>query len=687
MRACDGVKTFLLWHLQKPLKYQITGKELLLKNEEVAMIYRSDYTKAVINSPLANKNWYLQSSTHSGLNELRGKDIPLISFNEEREYEIKWNCTDANLFGCNRYAGYWGKGENDRITFYRRSTQVSGASHASTMIRLEKVDSFTIIDDKLILKQNEDTWHTFTSHPTSAKAQFAGGSGTEEDPFQIASIEQLQKIGESEYRSRHFIQIADIDASDTKNWNDGKGFKPVSFRGSYDGNGYVISNLYINRKEEDSIGLFRTLSGDHSAGRSGIINRIGLENVDITGRNDVGGLAGSKGIARVTSSYVTGHVTGQNRVGGLFGHGGGGCGDGFPFPNPSPHILSSYAHVEVSGRQMVGGIAGEAMLTSPTGDFYRCGHIHETYASGSVSGDDMVGGWIGLMEDVGTHSANYWSKSHNEGLEAIGYYFWPWAVPDVEGLTTDQMTGQNAWIFMHKLDFENTWQLTEGYPVLRWQEPSDSLAPPQASILTIDPRGEVYEFEEVEAGSQAIREFTLRNKGNIVMTGQVLLEEEGSGAFEIVSGGGPFELSPGSEQKVEVVFSPPEANRYQAVLKIQHDAANLADPVEIGLKGREATYTSAMQYTDVPSELMLHQNYPNPFNPSTRIRYSLPEAAHVTVEVFDITGRQVATLVDRPMSAGEHAADFDAGGLSSGIYVYRISAYGYSLTRRMTLVR
>ena len=97
--------------------------------------------------------------------------------------------------------------------------------------------------------------------------------------------------------------------------------------------------------------------------------------------------------------------------------------------------------------------------------------------------------------------------------------------------------------------------------------------------------------------------------------------------------------------------------------------------------------SSFPEQTELAATPMLHQNYPNPFNPSTRIRYSLPESAHVTVEVFDIAGRHVATLVDRLMPPGEHATDFDAGGLSSGIYVYRISASGHTLTRRMTLIR
>jgi len=88
-----------------------------------------------------------------------------------------------------------------------------------------------------------------------------------------------------------------------------------------------------------------------------------------------------------------------------------------------------------------------------------------------------------------------------------------------------------------------------------------------------------------------------------------------------------------------------------------------------------------------PDQFAIQQNYPNPFNPSTRINYSLTESAHVTVEVFDITGRHVATLVDRLMPPGDHAADFDAGGLSSGIYVYRIQAGDFIQTRSMSLVK
>jgi hypothetical protein len=86
-------------------------------------------------------------------------------------------------------------------------------------------------------------------------------------------------------------------------------------------------------------------------------------------------------------------------------------------------------------------------------------------------------------------------------------------------------------------------------------------------------------------------------------------------------------------------------------------------------------------------EFALSQNYPNPFNPSTQIRFSLP-SSHVTrLTVYDMLGREVAVLVNGSMPAGAHSVTFDASGLSSGTYIYRLEAGGQVLTRRMTLVK
>ena len=90
---------------------------------------------------------------------------------------------------------------------------------------------------------------------------------------------------------------------------------------------------------------------------------------------------------------------------------------------------------------------------------------------------------------------------------------------------------------------------------------------------------------------------------------------------------------------------------------------------------------------ELPQDYALSQNYPNPFNPSTKINYSLPEATRVSLDIFNMLGQKVATLVDAQQSAGYHTASFDASQLSSGVYLYKLSAPGFSQTKKMLLIK
>jgi len=89
----------------------------------------------------------------------------------------------------------------------------------------------------------------------------------------------------------------------------------------------------------------------------------------------------------------------------------------------------------------------------------------------------------------------------------------------------------------------------------------------------------------------------------------------------------------------------------------------------------------------VPSEYRLSQNYPNPFNPATQIRYELPQQSDVRLDVFDMTGRQVATLVEGQVAAGTHTVTFDATNLSSGVYIYRLQAGSVVISKKLTLIK
>ena len=98
--------------------------------------------------------------------------------------------------------------------------------------------------------------------------------------------------------------------------------------------------------------------------------------------------------------------------------------------------------------------------------------------------------------------------------------------------------------------------------------------------------------------------------------------------------------------------------------------------------------TTAIEKSNrVPQSYTLSQNYPNPFNPTTTIRYRLPAASKVTLKVYDILGREVATLVNHRVSAGEHSVNFNASHLASGIYIYQLKAGNFIQTKSMTLIK
>jgi hypothetical protein len=93
------------------------------------------------------------------------------------------------------------------------------------------------------------------------------------------------------------------------------------------------------------------------------------------------------------------------------------------------------------------------------------------------------------------------------------------------------------------------------------------------------------------------------------------------------------------------------------------------------------------EYDDIPGEVSLSQNYPNPFNPSTTITYTVPEEMRVRLEVYDILGRRVATLVDQNQNAGRYQVQFDMTPYASGVYLYRIVTAETSLVKKMTLIK
>ena len=245
---------------------------------------------------------------------------------------------------------------------------------------------------------------------------------TAEELSKLAAMTNNGLIGEN----TEFVLANDIDLSA---YSTGEGWTPIgspskSFRATFDGNGHVVSNLYIYRPNDNNQGLFgRAWYAD--------IKNVGLENADVTGgESNVGGLMGA-GVSDIiiTNCYVIGSVTGDMYVGGLVGasdrltitssyvRGGISGGDSFVgglmggvAPSGATRISNSYAAGSVTGGMYVGGLAGEGVN----------GRVTNRYATGSVTGNSDVGGLIGYIKGGGVLDNAYYTDTTSQ-TNGIGY--------------------------------------------------------------------------------------------------------------------------------------------------------------------------------------------------------------------------------------------------------------------------
>ncbi len=231
-----------------------------------------------------------------------------------------------------------------------------------------------------LLSSGDTLWGC--SATATAIVQLFDGSGTSEDPYVIATLEDLRTLSEyNNFWGMSFIQTADIDASDTKNWNDGDGYSPLgnwdgsvnaNFSGYYNGGGHAISNLYINS----------SLTGTGFIGytqNNAKIDSLNLINCDITGTVSVGGIVGYGDSCNVSHCSVSGIIKGGSKIGGLVG---------WAVSIGTIDNCHSTASVTANAAdtKWVGGLVGQVL-----GDI----NINNCYASGSITGSERVGGLVG----------------------------------------------------------------------------------------------------------------------------------------------------------------------------------------------------------------------------------------------------------------------------------------------------
>ncbi|MGL1934182.1 MAG: Ig-like domain-containing protein [Fibrobacterales bacterium] len=251
----------------------------------------------------------------------------------------------------------------------------------------------------------------------------------------ISSYEELKRIGK---HWRYPLNInyrltQNIDASASHYENNGAGFDPIGtisrhFSGSFNGSGYVITNLYINRPTEDNVGLFSTL------GETARIDSLGTEGT-IIGNNYVGVYAGTS-LGIISQSYSTGFVKGRNNIGGLTG-------------SNQDTIRNAYSTAAVQGNYNIGGLVGVNGETTT-----RC------YSTGKVIGISNLGGLIGADNSGSApgrgNGSGYWNIE-TSGIDSSGG-----GTP----LNTDRMKQLDPFI---PWDRTTIWELHEGqsFPGLR----------------------------------------------------------------------------------------------------------------------------------------------------------------------------------------------------------------------------
>lgn len=519
----------------------------------------------------------------------------------------------------------------------------------------------------------------------------SSGDGTVLNPYRIDNLSNLYwlSLRPSEW-NKSYIQTSDIDALETAGWNNGAGFSPVGnsvtkFTGTYSGGDYSIISLVINRSDSDNIGLFGYTSG-------AFLNRISLENTNITGMNSVGGIAGNAENTTFENCRVDGTISGTTSVGGLTGM------------VRSTTVTNCSAIAEVDGQSgPVGGLMG----------YSSSGKIEFSFSSGNVTGDaSMTGGLVG--NSTGSEIMNSYSiASVNGGTDQIG---------GLVGISIDNSVISNCYSngsINIEPNTENTGGLTGEKDVSSTSE---------SSFWNIETSG-----LDSSDGGEGITTVQMQSQQTFTDAGW-----DFSGVWEIIGDNTPtLKNNPASGLPVELTL-------FNAVQRGNHVGLNWATSTEsnnfgFDIERRQATESGwkkigftegagnsnvkrnysfvdknlsagtifyrlkqidvdgAFKYSKevsiqienvIPDGFVLEQNYPNPFNPETTIGFSVPEKSRIKLNIYNELGQKVRSLINGDYEAGSHTIRFDASGLSSGIYFYKLeSSRGLSDVKRMLLLK
>ncbi len=271
--------------------------------------------------------------------------------------------------------------------------------------------------------------------------------------IQLTNCTELQNIQND--LNKNYALSSDVNCSETRYWNNGKGFKPIGsknnpFNGLLNGNSHKVIGLFVNRSSENQVGLFGAIGNNSS------VKNLGLNETVVNGRNHVGGITGWNNKGNLSNCFVKGNVSGHNQVGGLAGASVKGV------------THDSYVHGSVSGHLHIGGLIG----------INHVGMIKDSYSSALVDGQMFAGGLTGLSNagecvnlfwDVEASSVNF------DGCDSDSFGKSTEEMRDVKTFTNSSYTLglTEAWDFEGDLEeddgTEDVWRMNGGLPRLSWE--------------------------------------------------------------------------------------------------------------------------------------------------------------------------------------------------------------------------
>ncbi|MCG2716152.1 MAG: T9SS type A sorting domain-containing protein [Candidatus Marinimicrobia bacterium] len=467
----------------------------------------------------------------------------------------------------------------------------------------------------------------------------------------------------------------------------------MPFNGTYDGDGKIISGLYINRSGQYYFALFGLVG---SYGKNAAIKNLGVTNVNVTGLAwYVGGLVGFNQYSTIENCYSTGAVTGNDDVGGLVGGNWN-----------SATITNSYSTCTVTGYQYVGGLAGSNNWWGEIENCYSRGNVTRTgssetrfggfvgynlnystidkcYSTGSVyySGttDPNDKGFVG-QSNGGTFTNNFWDSEASNQSTGTG----------ATGKTTAEMTNAtttNNIYLAAGWDFkgESTngtveiWNIgngkNDGYPYLDWQYPEDDASlPVELTSFTAECRN-----------------------GGVLLKWSTESEIENLGFLiekQILDTGCWMEIAGYlNDAALEGHGSTTEAHEYQFTDNAVQPGVTYEYRLgDVDYNGKVTWHKKIevkvkAEDVKIPVEFGLHKAYPNPFNPAVTLSYGLKEAGQTTLQVFNLRGQLVETLVSAYQLAGTYKFTWQPENLGAGVYIIRFQSGRQTNLQKVVFVK